>query len=120
MVGFVSQGKMKVDSEMAIRTPGFVRMIGSIRLCRSGCCTIFAETKNTGYDIFRFYTLVSLFHAQANLCMGLPFDISIVAWIFTQSLMKGYLRVANAWHGGLTLKMISSSKEICHLAPLLR
>src|SRR5258706_3329485 len=82
--------KIKVDLELAIRTPNFVRMVGSIRLCRPGCCTILTETKNIGYDIPRFSTLISLLHAQANLCMRLAFDIFIVAWIFAQSLMKGY------------------------------
>ena len=102
---------MKVDPELAVRPPNFVRMVASIRSCRSGCCTIFAETRIIGHDISGFYTLVSLLHAQADMCMGLDFDVFIFAWIFAQSADERSSKGGNAWHGGPTLKMISSSKE---------
>jgi hypothetical protein len=98
--------KIKVDLELAIRTSNFVRMVGSIRLRCPSCHTIFAETKNIGYDVSRFDTLISLLHTQADLCMGLTFDIFIVAWIFAQLLMKVLSNGRSIWHRGLTLKTI--------------
>jgi hypothetical protein len=92
--------KIKVNPELAIRTPNFVRMVGSIRLCRLGCCTIFTETKNIGYHISRFCTLISLLHAQADLCMRLAFDVFIVAWILAQSLMKMLSKGGDTWQVG--------------------